>query len=211
MPCIILGMASSHLPGIFNTVAPVLDHYGYAAVAGCLLLENFGVPLPGETILIAAAIYAGAGKLNIVIIWIVAVVASVIGDNIGFAIGHYGGERFVTKYGRYIFLSEKRLLAAQDFFNKNGGLVVTVARFIAGLRQLNGIVAGTAHMKWPTFIVFNIIGAALWVSVWSGVGYLAGNHIDVLYNQLRHFETAALVIIAILVIGHFALKIRRKS
>lgn len=203
-------MATTNLPGIFNTVAPVLDHYGYAAVAGFLLLENFGIPLPGETILIAAAVYAGAGKLNILIVWTVAVVASVIGDNIGFAIGHYGGEKFVKRYGRYIFLSEKRLAAAQNFFNKYGGPVVTIARFIAGLRQLNGIVAGTAEMRWRTFLLFNIIGAVLWVSVWSGVGYLAGSHINTIYQQLRRFEGLALILVAVLIIGHFGLKLRRK-
>lgn len=198
-------MATS-LPGIFNTVAPVLDHYGYAAVAGFLLLENFGVPLPGETILIAASIYAGAGKLNIAVVWLVAVVASVIGDNIGFAIGHYGGERVILKYGRYLFITDKRLAAAQSFFNKYGGPVVTVARFIAGLRQLNGIVAGTAEMKWRTFLLFNVIGAVLWVSVWSGVGYLAGNHINAIYNQLRHFELGLLV----LVVAVVAVKVYQK-
>ena len=197
------------LPGIFQSVAPVLDHYGYAAVAGFLLLENFGVPLPGETILIAASVYAGAGKLNIAIIWVVAVIACVIGDNIGFAIGRYGGERFVTKYGRYIFLTEERLASAQTFFNKYGGPVVTVARFIAGLRQLNGIVAGTAEMRWRTFLIFNILGAALWVSVWSGVGYLAGNHINAIYQQLRHFELLALVVISSFFAWHLYKHLKR--
>ena len=203
-------MASSQLPGIFNTVAPILDHYGYAAVAGFLLLENFGVPLPGETILIAASVYAGAGKLNIAVVWLVAVVASVIGDNIGFAIGHYGGERLVTKYGRYIFLSAKRFNAAQNFFNKYGGPVVTVARFIAGLRQLNGIVAGSANMKWRTFLIFNILGAVLWVSVWSGVGYLAGNHINTIYHQLRRFELLALALAVLIVSAHVIRLVKRR-
>ena len=203
-------MANSSLPGIFNAVAPVLDQYGYAAVGGFLLLENFGIPLPGETILIAASIYAGAGKLNIVLVWLIAVVASVVGDSIGFAIGHYGGEKFVAKYGRYIFLSEKRLASAQTFFNKYGGPVVTVARFVAGLRQLNGIVAGTADMKWRTFLLFNVIGAVLWVSVWSGIGYLAGNHINAIYDQLRHFELLALVAAGAFITFHIFQKLRRR-
>ena len=202
---------ATNLPGIFNTVAPVLDHYGYAAVAGFLLLENFGLPLPGETILIAASIYAGAGKLNIIVVWTVAVVASIIGDNIGFAIGHYGGERVILKYGRYMFITDKRLTAAQNFFNKYGGPVVTVARFIAGLRQLNGIVAGTADMHWRTFLMFNTIGAILWVSVWSGLGYLAGNHINAIYAQLRHFELLALAVVAVFLILHIVRKLRQKT
>ena len=83
--------ASPQLPGVFHTLAPILNHYGYLAVGGLVLLEDFGVPVPGETILIAAAVYAGAGRLNVVGLAAIAFVAAVVGDNIGFAIGHFGG------------------------------------------------------------------------------------------------------------------------
>jgi len=90
------------LPGIFGALAPVLDNYGYLAVGGLLFLEDFGVPAPGETILIAAAVYAGAGQLNIVAVVLIGFVAAVAGDNVGFAIGRFGGRALVLRFGRYV-------------------------------------------------------------------------------------------------------------
>lgn len=200
-------MSAPALPGILQAVAPYLDSYGYFAVAGFLLLENFGLPLPGETILIAAAVYAGLGKLNIFILAGVAIVAAVIGDNIGFAIGHYGGEKVVLKYGRYIFITKERLNSTQVFFNKYGGPVVMVARFIAGLRQLNGIVAGTAEMKWRTFLIFNAIGATLWVSVWTSVGYFAGNNIPRVYTTFHKYEQYVLILLVMVVVAYIVRKV----
>ncbi|MEU1299769.1 DedA family protein [Streptomyces shenzhenensis] len=84
------------LPGVFADLAPLLNHWGYAAVAGLLFLEDFGVPVPGETVLIAAAVYAGAGQLNVVAVAVIAFLAAVCGDNIGYVIGRYGGHRLVT-------------------------------------------------------------------------------------------------------------------
>lgn len=200
-------MAVTTLPGVFQTVAPLLDSYGYFAVSLFLILEDFGVPVPGETILIAGAVYAGAGKLNVFALAILAILSAIIGDNIGFAIGHYGGERLVLKYGRYVFITPKRFDAAQAFFNRRGGIVIIVARFIEGLRQLNGIVAGTAEMKWRNFIIFNAIGATLWVSVWVSVGYLAGNHINAVYAQFKHYELYFLLLLGVGFIGLITKKI----
>ncbi|MGH9062121.1 MAG: cation diffusion facilitator family transporter, partial [Acidimicrobiales bacterium] len=137
-----------------------------------VLLEDFGVPVPGETVLIAAAIYAGAGRLNIVVVAILAFAAAIIGDNIGYAIGHFGGRELVLRWGKYVFLTAARLDKAQDFFAHHGGKVVTVARFIEGLRQANGIIAGISEMPWRRFLVFNCLGAALWVGLWTAVGYV---------------------------------------
>lgn len=164
-------MSNAQLPGVFGDLAPVLDHYGYLAVGGLILLEDFGIPAPGETVLIAAALYAGAGKLNILLVVLIAFVGAVIGDNIGLAIGSYGGRRLVLRWGRYVFINEERLQKAEGFFGRHGGKVVVVARFIEGLRQVNGIVAGISEMRWRHFAVYNAIGAALWVGAWSSVGY----------------------------------------
>ena len=125
-------MTEAQLPGVFGHLQPVLEHYGYLAVGGFVLLEDFGVPLPGETILIAAAIFAGSGHMNIAVVVVVAVIAAIIGDNIGFVIGHFGGRPLVHRYGRYIFLTPERLDQAEDYFNRHGGKIVTIARFIRG-------------------------------------------------------------------------------
>ena len=108
------------LPGFLNVVGGQLNHYGYWAVLLLVLIEDFGIPVPGETILIAAAIFAGAGRLNVVTVGIVGFVAAVLGDNIGFAIGHYGGRALALRWGKYIFLTEERLDRAEVFFNAIG-------------------------------------------------------------------------------------------
>lgn len=134
-------VSSQALPGVLAHLAPVLGHYGYLALGGFVLLEDFGIPVPGETILIAAAVYAGTGKLNILLVALIALVAAVVGDNLGYAIGLFGGRQLVLRFGRYVFITDERLDKAQGFFERHGGKVVSVARFIEGLRQANGIVA----------------------------------------------------------------------
>ncbi len=193
------------LPGIFHTLEPILTHYGYLAVGGLVLLEDFGVPVPGETVLIAAAVYAGAGRLNVVAVAVIAFVAAVIGDNIGYAIGHFGGRQLALRWGRYVFLTPERLDHAEAFFDHHGGKVVTVARFIEGLRQANGIIAGIAEMPWlRRFVPYNALGAALWVGLWTTVGYTAGNHIDTLYHQIVHYEIYLGIAIVVLIAAYVA-------
>jgi membrane protein DedA with SNARE-associated domain len=129
------------LPGFLNSLAGPLDHYGLWAVLLFVLIEDFGIPVPGETILIAASVYAGVGRLNVVLVAVVAFAAAVTGDNIGFAIGHFGGRALALRWGRYVFLTEARLDKAEAFFNRHGAWIITVARFIEGLRQANGVIA----------------------------------------------------------------------
>lgn len=192
---------SGALPGVLAQLRPILDNYGYLAVGGFVLLEDFGIPVPGETILIAAAVYAGAGKLNILLVVLIAVLAAVVGDNIGYAIGRFGGRRLVLRWGKYVFITEPRLDKAQGFFERHGGKVVTVARFIEGLRQANGIVAGISEMSWRRFLAFNLLGAALWVGVWSAVGYFAGNHITAIYDQVHRYTLYLAVVFVVVVLG----------
>lgn len=194
-------MSPPALPGIFGALAPILDNYGYLAVGGLLFLEDFGVPAPGETILIAAAVYAGAGQLNIVAVVLIGFVAAVAGDNVGFAIGRFGGRALVLRFGRYVFLTEDRLAKAEAFFTRHGGKVVTIARFVEGLRQANGIVAGLAGMRWLRFLGFNALGAALWVATWSAVGFFAGNNLTAIYDQLRRYELYLLIALAALIVA----------
>jgi membrane protein DedA with SNARE-associated domain len=192
----------SDLPGLFGTLAPILDSYGYLAVVGFIFLEDFGVPLPGETILIAAAVYAGAGDLDITLVAVLALIAAVAGDNVGYVIGTYGGRRVLERFGPYVRLTEERLQSAERWFAEHGGKVIIVARFVEGLRQANGIIAGISDMRWHRFLVFNVIGAALWVGLWVTVGVLAGEHLDTVYPILRD----ALLGLVGLVILIFALR-----
>jgi membrane protein DedA with SNARE-associated domain len=192
-------MSATPLPGLLGTVAPVLENYGYLAVAGLILVENFGVPAPGETILVAASVYAGAGRLNIVLVGVVAVLAAVAGNCIGYAIGYFGGHALVLRFGRYVFLTGERLDRAERFFRRHGGLVVVVARFFEGLRQAAGIIAGIAEMPWRRFVVFTTVGAVAWVTLWAPLGYLAGNHVGTIYADMVRYSLYLLIAAVVLV------------
>ena len=179
-------------------MAPLLDHYGYLAVAGLLFLENLGVPIvPGETMLVAGAIYAGAGRMNVVALGLVAVAACVAGGFGGWAIGWFGGRELAERYGRYVFLTAKRLDRAERFFASRGAFVITFARFLEGLRQANGIIAGLTKMPWARFLIFNGLGAVLWVAVWISVGYLAGDHISAIYADVTKYLLYVLIALAV--------------
>ncbi|MEW2133043.1 DedA family protein [Streptomyces sp. NPDC005435] len=189
------------LPGPLADLAPLLGHYGYWAVGAVVFLEDFGVPAPGETILLAAGVYAGAGELNIVAVGCIAFAAAVLGDNLGYLIGRTGGRAFVERWGKYVFLTPKRFRAAEDFFQRHGGKIVTVARFVEGLRQANGVIAGTTGMPWPRFLAFNALGAALWVGLWCTVAYVAGNHITTVYDEIVRYQRYVLIGVAVVVAG----------
>ncbi len=189
--------AAPALPGVFHSLEPLLNNYGYLAVAGLVFVEDFGVPVPGETILIAAAVYAGAGRLNIAVVFALALLAAVLGDNLGYLIGRRLGRAVVLRYGRYVLLTPQRLDKAEGFFTRHGGKVVTIARFVSGLRQANGIVAGLTRMPWLRFVAFNVLGAALWVGAWCAAGYLAGSQIQSVYDTATRFGLYAVGVVVL--------------
>jgi membrane protein DedA with SNARE-associated domain len=190
------------LPGFLQAVAPILNKYGYLAVAGFIGVESFGVPAPGQTIMVAAAIYAGAGKMNIFGVAAVAFVAAVLGDNVGYWIGVRGGRALVHRWGKYVFITPERFEKAEKFFARRGNRIVVVARFIDGLRQLNGVIAGITAMPWRTFLIYNAIGAALWVGWWTAVAYLLGNHIVEIIDHAHHYKWWAIGF-AVIAIGTY--------
>jgi membrane protein DedA with SNARE-associated domain len=194
-----------HLPGVLGSFAPLLEHYGYLAVVGLVLVEGFGLPAPGQSILIVAGVYAGAGQLNIVVVVILGFLAAILGDNLGYLIGKVGGRPLVLRFGRYVFLTPERIEKAEKFFNRHGGKIVPIARFIDGLRQTNGIVAGLVKMPWWRFLTYNAIGAALWVGLWTLTGYLAGDHIPAIYEGFKHFGKYFLIALGVFVVAAIAI------
>jgi membrane protein DedA with SNARE-associated domain len=203
-------VADTQLPGIFGEVQPLLEDYGYLAVGGMLFLEDFGIPVPGEITLIAAAVFAGAGNMNIAAVFAVATLAAIIGDNLGFVVGHFGGRPLAERFGRYVFLTPQRLDRAESYFNNHGGKIVTIARFIDGLRQVNGLLAGIVGMHWLKFLGYNALGAVLWVGTWCALGYLAGENIVEIYDTFERYKwyvVGAVVIVVAIVIAH---RVRRR-
>ncbi|MCU7731064.1 DedA family protein [Actinoplanes sp. KI2] len=199
---------TSELPGFLQGVAPILDRWGYFAVAAMIGFESFGVPAPGQTIMVAAAIYAGAGRLNIIGVAVIAFAAAVLGDNVGYLIGVRGGRKVVYRWGKYVFLTPARLHRAEAFFARRGGRIVVIARFIDGLRQFNGLIAGITAMPWRSFLLYNAIGAALWVGWWTSIAYVLGNHLVEIIEHVDRYKWWAITIATLAVIAYVTLHLR---
>jgi membrane protein DedA with SNARE-associated domain len=186
---------------------PYLDQYGYWAVFGLVMVESFGVPAPGQSILMAGALLASHGNLHIELLLLCAWSAAIVGDNIGYSIGRYGGRKLVLQHGRHLGLRAQHLQRVEQFFAHYGGGIIIAARFFDLLRQLNGIVAGLSKMPWPHFLFFNTLGATLWVGLWGGGVYFLGHHMDrplVLFKRLEPYVIGAgLLALAILLVYLF--------
>jgi membrane protein DedA with SNARE-associated domain len=185
------------LSHLIATLKPYLDQYGYWAVFGAILLEGFAVPMPGETVLIVASFLASRGDMHITPVLVLAWGAVIAGSNIGYAIGRFGGRLLVLRFGRYVFINQKRLEYVETFFRGHGRSVVLVAYFFDVLRQLNGIVAGIAEMPWWRFLFYNALGGALWVGFWGLLAYQLGErvtHLGYVFKRIELFLLGGIII-----------------
>jgi len=192
------------LPGVFHQFEGALKSCGYLAVAVALFVENFGIPLPGEAILVAAALYAGTGRLNIWLVFLVATTASIAGACIGYWIGAHGGRRLLERYGKLVRLTPERIDRVEAFFERRGGWLIVFGRYVEGVRQFLSIIVGMSEMTFRRFLFFTTIGAVLWCATWSGVGYFAGDHVEAVS---RYFTYVALGL-AVLLAAAFVLRWR---
>jgi len=183
-------------------VRQFVTDYGYLAVFLGIFFEDFGLPTPGETMLIAGAVLASHGSLNIYWLLPIAWAGAVIGDSIGFLIGATGGHKLLMRYGGKIGITEERLQKVEAFFQRYGDIVVVFARFFLVLRQFNGIAAGALEMPWPRFLLYNAIGAALWVGFWGGATYWIGRSF---FEYLRAFGWSGRLVLALIALGVVAL------
>jgi membrane-associated protein len=183
---------------IFDLLRGALVHYGYWAVAVALLLENAGIPMPGETVLLLASFLAYS-EHDLQIGWIILVgtVACTLGDNLGFALGHYGGRPLLERYQHIFRIRNETLARGERLFGRYGAVTVFFARFVFGMRIIAGPMAGVLRMPWRKFLVFNFLGAALWVTAISGAGYLFGRHWERLMQDLKLFDVVIAVIVVL--------------
>jgi membrane protein DedA with SNARE-associated domain len=196
---------------ILDLLRNALVHYGYWAVGGVLLLENAGVPLPGETILLLASFLAYS-EHNLKLSWliVVATLAATLGDNLGFALGHYGGRPLLARYQSLFRIQDKTLAQGERLFARYGAVTVFFARFIFGMRIIAGPMAGVLRMHWRKFALFNFLGAALWVTAISAVGYLFGQHWGRLERDLKRFDVVVAIVV-LLVAGFLWWRGRREN
>lgn len=186
----------------------LLHSYGYSAVFLLVGAESLGIPLPGETILIAAGIYAGTThKLSVWAIFAVAAAAAIIGDNVGFWIGDKGGYRLIRRYGHYVRADETKIKIGRLVFDRHGGKVVFFGRFVSVLRTYAAFLAGTLKMNWRRFLPYNASGGIVWAAIYSFVPYGVGSSI----NKASHTVTIALGAVAAVAVIASILLIRRKA
>src|ERR687884_266739 len=161
-------------------VLSLIEHYGYLVVFFGVMLESTGIPLPGETILLASGLLAQQGHIDVEDVIFFGILGAVVGDQIGYWVGREGGRPFVLRWGRYIFVTPERLARAERFFARHGGKAVFLARFVAGLRVFGALVAGISRMRWRTFLFYNALGGTLWATAAVMVGYLLGGSLNLI-------------------------------
>ncbi len=177
----------------------LLVTYGYLAVFICIALESTGIPFPGETMLLVAAIYAGTTHhLSIPLVIGTAALGAVMGDNLGFFVGYVYGSRLLSRYGRFIRLDERKLKLGQYLFMKHGSKVVFFGRFVAVLRAWAAFLAGTNRMRWSSFLLFNVLGGIAWATLFGLGGYFLGDNI---HRLTRPFAIISIVLAAFFLIA----------
>jgi membrane protein DedA with SNARE-associated domain len=181
--------------------------YGYWAVFFGVMLENAGIPVPGETILLIAGYFASTGKFNIAMVMLIAATGAIVGDNIGFAIGHHYGRNVLLRVGRFFFLTPKRFEHMESYFKRHGNKTILVARFITGLRVFAALLAGATKMPWRLFFIYNVAGAILWSVVITTLGYLFGQSLPLLIKWVGRSGT--IILIALVVIGIVAWRVQK--
>jgi membrane protein DedA with SNARE-associated domain len=185
-----------------HTLDRLLAHYGYAAVFMFVMIESLGVPFPGETMVIAAALYAGlTHNLDAWLIWLTAAAGAIIGDNIGYGIGYWGGFRLLVRYGSKIRLDEAKLKVGKLVFAEHGGKVVFFGRFISVLRTYAAFLAGTNRMSYWRFFAFNASGGIVWAAIYSFGFYYAGSSLKSVRGPVDYGlgAAAAVIVVAFLV------------
>ena len=195
---------------ILDMLRNAVVQYGYWAVGAVLLAENAGIPLPGETILLLASFLAySQHELRLPWIIVVATTAATVGDNVGFALGYYGGRALLARYQAFFRIQDTTVARGERLFARYGAEAVFFARFVFGMRIIAGPMAGVLRMPWRKFAIFNFLGAGLWVSVISGVGYLFGQHWERLERNVGRFDVV-IAILAVLGAGFLWWRSRRE-
>jgi membrane protein DedA with SNARE-associated domain len=176
-------------------------HYGYWAVGAALLLENIGLPLPGETILLLASFLAfSQHELHLPWIILVGTIVTTVGGSLGFALGHYGGRPLLDRYLRFFRIPPATLERGENLFSQFGAVTIFFARFVFGIRLIAGPLAGVLRMPWRKFLIWNFFGAAAWVTVISTVGYFFGRHWNRLERVLKRFDIAVAILVVLIAI-----------
>jgi membrane protein DedA with SNARE-associated domain len=188
-----------------------IQTYGYWMVFAAIGIESMGIPFPGETTLIAGAVYAGAtGNLNILIVILAAAMGAIIGDNLGYLIGRHGGYRLIGRVARHIRLEQAHLDAAQRYFAQHGNKTVFMGRFIVLLRAWAAFLAGVNQMPWRSFSLWNALGGVAWAVIYGSLGFVLGNNLPLLGRVVHMIGIAGTIIAVAFILAVIVVWRRRK-
>jgi membrane protein DedA with SNARE-associated domain len=182
---------------MLNTLTHLVATYGYLVVALCILLESAGLPLPGETALLVAAAYAGAGHLQIGAVIAVAALAAIVGDAGGYWLGRKGGRAFITRHERWIHLDARKFGRLEAFFARHGAKAVFFGRFVGLLRTYAALFAGISRMPYATFTVFNALGGITWAILIGTLGYVFGQNLALVERVVQDFGWGMLGVVVL--------------
>jgi membrane protein DedA with SNARE-associated domain len=188
-----------------KSLTHLLDAWGYPLVAIFVGIESSGIPFPGETMLVTAAVYAGTGHLAINWVIVAAALGAILGDNFGYIAGRQGGRRLAIHFGHYLRITPHHLDAAERFFQRHGDKTVFLGRHLAVLRAWAAFLAGMNRMSWQKFLLYNAAGGILWAGLYGMLGYVLGNNLPALHKVLSvlgitgAFITALLVLIFLMI------------
>jgi membrane protein DedA with SNARE-associated domain len=199
-----MNLPLAFLDGGFDmaSLQEVIGRWGYVVIFAAMLLENAGLPLPGETVTLLGGYAAGSGQLNILGVMGAAAGGAVLGDNIGYWVGRRLGWGLILKVGRWLGQSPAQLEKLRDQFLRHAGKSVLLGRFVAVLRVVAGPMAGAVGMPYPKFLLCNVVGATLWATTMVSLAWLGGRWIPVerMVKGVVEFGLGALVLVALIVL-----------
>jgi membrane protein DedA with SNARE-associated domain len=187
---------------ILQLLEGYFGRHGYWTVAVALLLENAGVPVPGETVLLLAGFLTySQHQFRLPWVIVVGVAAATFGDNLGYLIGHYGGRALLRRYRQFFHISESQVEKGERMLEKYGAVTVFFARFVFGMRIIAGPLAGVLRMHWKKFALFNFLGAVTWVTTVACAGYFFGRQWNSLARWVGNVDILIGVIAALIIIA----------
>ena len=195
-------------PVLASVLDDLLTNFGYLAVFSIIAIESLGIPAPGETMLVTAAVYAGAtGNLLIEGVIAAAIAGAVIGDNIGYAVGRKGGYKLLMRHGPKLRINHGHLKVARYVFERHGGKVVFFGRFIAILRTYAAFLAGVGQMEWKRFLAWNAAGGIVWATIFGLLGYFGQKAFEKLSTPIN----VTLGVVGLIAIVAFTVALRRRT
>jgi undecaprenyl-diphosphatase len=196
---------------VLASIINFTTNLGYPLLGVAVGIEALGVPVPGETAVIFGGLAASSGRLDIVLVIVVASAGAIIGDNIGFVIGRRGGRAVLERPGRFEKERRRVLEIGDPFFERHGGKAVFLGRWVAGLRIWASWLAGASKMRWPTFLAWNALGGIAWSTSVALAAYYGGQSVKHVFSQIGLYGIPVAAALVALIAGVWWWRRRREA